>query len=95
MIQFTQFLRPDGRSKKIEIERSPEIEAVAAQLAAAGCRLEAEVLLTGECSFTCERGDKVLAIDEIHLTEGQLTQTRVNYQMGGGLRSFQAGLLQE
>ena len=40
-------------------------------------------------------GDKVLPIDEIHLAEGQLAQARVNYQMGGGLGSFQAGLLQE
>jgi hypothetical protein len=63
MIPFTQFLRPDGEQKTIQIQRSPEIEAVAAQLIAAGCRLEAEVLRTGECSFTCERGEQVLAIE--------------------------------
>ena len=31
----------------------------------------------------------------LSLTEGQLTKARVNYQMGGGLGSFRAGLLQE
>ena len=51
-IPFTQYLMPDGRTKQIEIDRPANIEAKAAEIIAAGCRLEAEVLLTGEVSFT-------------------------------------------
>ncbi|MDE2179671.1 MAG: hypothetical protein KGJ40_02340 [candidate division NC10 bacterium] len=40
-------------------------------------------------------GDKVLPIDEIRLTNGQIIQVQVSYQMGGGLASLQVKLLQE
>lgn len=40
-------------------------------------------------------GDKVLPIDEIRLTKGQIIQVRVSYQMGGGLASLRVKLLQE
>lgn len=39
-------------------------------------------------------GDKVLPIDKIRLTKGQIIQVRVSYQMGGGLASLQVKLLQ-
>ena len=51
-IPFTQYLMPDGRPKQIEINRPEEVEAKAAKIIAAGLRLEAEVLRTGEVSFT-------------------------------------------
>lgn len=54
MIQFTQFLRPDGRPRTIEIARSDEIEAKARDLIGNQCSFECEVLTTGEVSFTCE-----------------------------------------
>lgn len=47
MIPFTQYLLPDGRRQTITIERSPEIEAKAATIIAAGLRFETEVLSDG------------------------------------------------
>lgn len=57
MIPFTQWMRPYGTPKKIEVDRPAEIEAMAKALIADGCRLEAEVLETGEVSFTVEHED--------------------------------------
>ena len=37
-------------------------------------------------------GDKVLPTDEILLAEGDVTEARVRYRMGGGLSSFPAEL---
>jgi len=51
-IPFRQYLLPDGRQKQIEIDRPEEVETKAQAIIAAGCRLEAEVLMTGEVSFT-------------------------------------------
>jgi predicted RNA methylase len=38
-------------------------------------------------------GDKVLPIEEILLSEGQIARARVTYQMGGGLASFRVRVL--
>ena len=57
MIPFTQYLRPMGTPVKIEVNRPPEIEAMAQELIADGCRLEVEVSMTGEVSFTVEHED--------------------------------------
>lgn len=57
MIPFTQWMRPFGRPKKIEVDRPAEIEAMANELITDGCRLNAEVLQTGEVSFTVEHED--------------------------------------
>lgn len=47
-VRFTQFLRPDGRRQPIEIDGlAPAVESMANELAAAGWRLEIEVLRTG------------------------------------------------
>ena len=54
MIRFTQYLRPNGEKRLIEISRPPEIEAKAKRLVEYGCRLEAEVLTTQEISLTVE-----------------------------------------
>ena len=43
-IQFTQFLLPAGRQRKIEIDRPVEIEALATELVEAGNRFEIEML---------------------------------------------------
>lgn len=51
-IQFTQFLRPNGRTTPITIDRPPAIEARADTLYARGYRFEAEVLTTGHVSLT-------------------------------------------
>jgi hypothetical protein len=51
-IPFTQYLRPDGRRRSVEIDRPAEVEAIAEQFIASGGRFECEVLMTGEISFT-------------------------------------------
>jgi len=62
-IPFTQYLLPDGRTAHVEIERSPEVEAQAERFLALGGHFDAEVLRTGEVSFTAEVGDDLCAIE--------------------------------
>jgi hypothetical protein len=52
MIAFTQYLRPDGCAKAIEIGMPPPIEHLAFTFINAGGRYEAEVLRTGHISLT-------------------------------------------
>jgi len=52
MIPFTQYLRPDGRKKAIDIEMPAPIEHLAFTFINAGGRYEAEELRTGEVSLT-------------------------------------------
>jgi hypothetical protein len=54
-IPFTQYLLPDGREKQIAIDRPEDIENLAICLMKSGYHFDAEVLCTGEVSFTCER----------------------------------------
>jgi hypothetical protein len=56
-MNFTQFLRPDGRQVPVTIDRPAPIEAQAAKLIAAGYRLECEHLQTGDVSFTVTSKD--------------------------------------
>jgi len=51
-VPFTQFLRPDGRQRQVEIDLSPEGEALAEQFIMAGGWYECEELTTGHASFT-------------------------------------------
>lgn len=53
-IEFTQFLLPDGRQKKIKIDRPKAIEDLATELDDAGHRFEIEVLMNGVISMTVE-----------------------------------------
>lgn len=57
-VTFTQYLRPDGRTRATWIERSAETAAAASALRAAGCRFDIEELQTGEVSMTVERDDE-------------------------------------
>jgi len=52
MIPFRQYLRPDGRQRKVEIDMPPEVEHLAYGFINAGGRYEAEVLTTGDVSLT-------------------------------------------
>lgn len=52
-IEFTQFLMPDGRRKRITIECPPQIEEKAEAIKNAGLDFECEVLRNGMVSFTC------------------------------------------
>jgi hypothetical protein len=51
-IEFTQYLRSDGRKRTVEIDRSLEVEALAAAFLAAGGWYECEELTTGHASLT-------------------------------------------
>jgi len=51
-IAFTQYLRPNGRRRDVEIERPSEIEAMAERFIVAGGRYECEELTTGHASLT-------------------------------------------
>jgi len=51
-IPFTQYLRPDGRRRSVEIERPEDIERKALQIIQAGYVFECEHLTTGHASFT-------------------------------------------
>ena len=54
-IRFTQFLMPDGRQRPMIIDRPDDVGEKAKQLLESGCRLEIEMLMTGEISITVER----------------------------------------
>jgi len=62
-IEFTQYLRPDGRRTMVDIDRSPEIEALADKIVAAGGRFECEHLTTDHASFTVAYLGDDLAIE--------------------------------
>lgn len=57
-IEFTQYMRPDGRAVPAMIDRPSEIAEAAQRLKSAGYRLETEVLITGEVSMTVEDADE-------------------------------------
>lgn len=50
-IPFTQFLKPDGRKRSVEIDRPAKIEDMATKLYLAGYRFEIEVLQTDEINM--------------------------------------------
>jgi hypothetical protein len=67
MIPFTQYLRPDGERRPVEVERPSEIEQLAEQFIAAGGCYECEELTTGHASLTavhpdCETGDCAIEV---------------------------------
>lgn len=51
-IRFTQYLRPNGRKRITEIERTPEIVLLANKFIIAGGWFESEELTTGQVSLT-------------------------------------------
>ena len=51
-VEFTQYLRPDGRPKQIVIDRPQHLYEKARQIIESGYWFEAEVLTTGEVSLT-------------------------------------------
>jgi hypothetical protein len=52
LIPFTQYLRPDGRKRYVDIDMPAPIEHLALQFIEAGGRYEIEELRTGEVSLT-------------------------------------------
>lgn len=59
MIPFTQYLLPDGRQRRMRVNRNQETERRAGELMAAGYEFTCEILTTGEVSLECAlRGDE-------------------------------------
>ena len=51
-IEFTQYIRPDGRTASVLIDRPADVAAKAEKIIAAGFVFECEVLMNGAVSFT-------------------------------------------
>ncbi len=49
--KFTQFLMPDGRQKKVEIDVPDDVREQYDAIHAAGCRLTTEMLMTGQIAI--------------------------------------------
>lgn len=67
LIPFTQYLRPDGRTKEIQFETSKELYDKAQLILAEGFVFECEILQTGHASATItdpELGDYRHALGE-------------------------------
>lgn len=62
-VHFTQYLTPDGRRRSAIVLRPTHVAQKAQELLDAGLHLEAEVLSTGEVSFTIASNDEDLAIE--------------------------------
>jgi len=62
-MQFTQLCLPDGRKKKIECTRPPDVEIKAKLFEINGMRFTAEILRTKEVSFTISDGENDIAIE--------------------------------
>jgi hypothetical protein len=60
-IQFTQYLRPNGRTKTVWIDLDKTMEDTAKELTDCGCVFEIEVLMTNQVSMTCEHDGDVLS----------------------------------
>ena len=60
-IPFTQFLLPNGERRAVTVDTTPELEAIAHELIANGCRFEIELLRSGEIYMDCQIGEELLA----------------------------------
>jgi hypothetical protein len=63
MIPFTQYLRPDGRERAVEVDMPLPIEHLAFTFIKAGGRYECEELRTGSVVFTAVYGDDDIAME--------------------------------
>lgn len=61
-IKFTQFMRPDGQRKPVEIDAGDEVQGMADELAGAGWQFETEVLTTGAVHADCCNEDGQLGV---------------------------------
>lgn len=63
LIGFTQYHLPDGaKSQQYFVCYDAEIYRKAQAIFDKGAHFDAEILTTGKVSFTCELGDKLIAI---------------------------------
>jgi len=85
-VPFTQFLRPDGRTRAVVISMPDEVADKARSIIANGLRFECEELMTGVVSLTisdnekdlaqelCENGPEVPKLVEKLITEFELSK---------------------
>lgn len=64
-IPFTQFVLPDGRRRRVFIDRPEHIEEAAEAIMAQGYRFEIEVLTTGHVSMTVTDDDGDLCVEVV------------------------------
>lgn len=57
LVYFTQYQRPDGRTREINIAMPDELEPKVKEILAEGCKLTIEALSTGEVSLAVEHPD--------------------------------------
>ncbi len=70
-MNFTQFMRPNGRRASVSIERPEAVETDAAKLVAASARFEIEMLMTGHVSIEI-LADNIADPDEPHCLAHEL-----------------------
>jgi hypothetical protein len=61
-VEFTQFMRPNGRPVPVTIDVADDLKPLADELVTAGYRFECEELTTGEAHLDCSNDDGVLAM---------------------------------
>lgn len=64
-IELTQFHLPNGRQEKIQTDISKDFEDAYNFMLSQNCKLEAEVLRTGEVSITITNSDEDLMIEVV------------------------------
>jgi hypothetical protein len=79
-IEFTQYLRPDGRTNIVYAPCTSEIRKKAAELESKGLKFECEILITGEVSLTIadDFGDVGIEISKNDESVNQALEKLVN-----------------
>jgi hypothetical protein len=62
-IKFTQYLRPNGEQRPVEIDMPKEVEEKADTLVADGYHFDIEKLSTGMISMTCEKDNEIVSME--------------------------------
>lgn len=87
-IEFTQYLRPNGRRSTVSIEREDATEHEARFFIDKGGRFECEELMTGHVSLTAvfptEEGDEDIAIEVV--SNGPAVPTAVDQLVTSAVR---------
>ena len=73
-VEVTQYLLPDGRQKRFTTELPADSEAAYGDMLARGCRLEAEVMLTGEVSLAVVNPSEQRDVDNEVVFNGPAVQ---------------------
>ena len=77
-VPFTQYLLPDGRTKKVWIERPEDICRKAKDIIDAGHRFEIEVLTTGHVSATIHHIEDEEDIDIVVVENGPAVPVEID-----------------